>query len=62
MIKLNGTHQLLDYADDVNVLGDNVDAIKKEIEIRINSSDEVGLEINVEKAKSVNRTQGKFMT
>jgi hypothetical protein len=24
-LKLNGTHQLLAYADDVNVLGDNMD-------------------------------------
>jgi hypothetical protein len=28
-LKLNGTHQLLIYADDVNVLDDNMDTIKK---------------------------------
>jgi hypothetical protein len=28
-LKLNGTHQLLAYADDVNLLGDNVDTIMK---------------------------------
>jgi hypothetical protein len=28
-LKLNGTHQLLAYADDVNLLGDNTDTIKK---------------------------------
>jgi hypothetical protein len=28
-LKLNGTHQLLVYADDVNLLGDNIDALKK---------------------------------
>jgi hypothetical protein len=28
-LKLNGTHQLLAYADDVNLLGDNIDDIKR---------------------------------
>jgi hypothetical protein len=28
-LKLNGTHYLLAYADDVNLLGDNIDTIEK---------------------------------
>jgi hypothetical protein len=28
-LKLNGTHRLLAYADDVNLLGVNIDTIKK---------------------------------
>jgi hypothetical protein len=48
---LNGTHQLLAYADDVNLLGDNIDIINKNTETLIDASKEVGLEVNVEKSK-----------
>jgi hypothetical protein len=48
-LKLNGTHRLLAYADDVNLLGDNIDTIKKSTETLIDASKEVGLEINAEK-------------
>jgi hypothetical protein len=34
---------------DVNLLGDNIDTIKKNTEISIDASNEVGLEINVQK-------------
>jgi hypothetical protein len=47
-LKLNGTHQLLAYVDDVNLLGDNVDTIKKNTKTLIDASKEVGLEINRE--------------
>jgi hypothetical protein len=50
-LKLNGTHQLLDYADDVNLLGDNIDTINKNTETLSDASKEVGLEVNVEKTK-----------
>jgi hypothetical protein len=50
-LKLNGTHQLLAYADGVNVLGDNVDTINKNTQSLIDASKEVGLEVNVEKTK-----------
>jgi hypothetical protein len=50
-LKLNETHQLLAYTDDVNLLGDNIDTIKKNAETLIDPSKEVGLEINVEKTK-----------
>jgi hypothetical protein len=50
-LKLNGTHQLLAYTDDVNLLGDNIDTIKKNTEPLINASKEIGLQINVDKTK-----------
>jgi hypothetical protein len=45
-LKLNGTHQLLIYADDVNLLGDNTDTIKKNAGTLIDTSKEVYLEVN----------------
>jgi hypothetical protein len=50
-LKLNGTHHLLVYAEDVNLLGDNVDTMKKNTETSIDASKEVGLDVNTEKTK-----------
>jgi hypothetical protein len=50
-LKLNGTHQLLAYPDDVNLLGNNIDTIKKNTENLIDAIKEGGLEIDVEKTK-----------
>jgi hypothetical protein len=50
-LKLNESHQLLAYADDVNLLGDNIDTINKNTKTLIDAIKEVGLEVNVEKTK-----------
>jgi hypothetical protein len=52
-MKLNGTHQLLVCADDVNLLRDIIDTIKKNTEAVIGASKEVGLEVNAEKTKYI---------
>jgi hypothetical protein len=49
--KPGGTHQLLAYADDVNLLEDNIDTIKKNTESLIDASKEVGLKVNEKKTK-----------
>jgi hypothetical protein len=60
-LKLNGIHQLLAYADDVNLQGANINTIKKSAGTLI----EVCLEINVRKTKcmllSSNQPQVKFV-
>jgi sorting nexin-29 len=50
-MKFNGTHQLLVYADDVNLLGDNTDTVKKSTEALIDAGKEVGLEVDTKKTK-----------
>jgi hypothetical protein len=40
-----------DLADDVNLLGSNIDAIKQKIETLIDAGKEVGLEVNAGKTK-----------
>jgi hypothetical protein len=48
-LKLNVTHQLLVYADDVNLQGDNIYTIKKSTDSLIDASKEVGVEVNTDK-------------
>jgi uncharacterized protein YoxC len=50
-LTLNGTHQLLVYADDVNLLGDNMHTKKRKTETLIDASKEVGREVNAKETK-----------
>ena len=45
-LKLNGTHQLRVYADDVNILGRNVRTIKENGKFLIVTTKVIGLDVN----------------
>jgi len=47
-LKLNDTHQLLVYADDVNTLGGSVHNIKENAEALVVANEETGLEVNAD--------------
>ena len=50
-LKLNGTHQLLAYADDVNTLGGTIHTLKENAEALVAATREIGLEVSVDKTK-----------
>jgi len=50
-LKLNGTHQLLAYAHDVNILGGNIHTLKENAEALEAANRETGLEVSADKTK-----------
>jgi len=50
-LKLNGTHQLQSYADDVNILGGGIHTLKENAEALVAATRENGLEVSANKSK-----------
>jgi hypothetical protein len=58
-MKLNGTYQLLEYADDVNTVGWSVHITKKNAESLLVANKEIGLEVNADKTKYMAMSQDR---
>jgi hypothetical protein len=52
-LKLNGTHQLVIYTDDVNILGRNIHTIKERTEALVVAIKETGPAVNADETKYV---------
>jgi len=52
-LKLNGAHQLFIHADYANILGRNIQTIKKNAEALVVASKETRLEVNADKTKYI---------
>jgi len=50
-LKLNGTHQLLAYSDDVNILGGSIRTVKENSEALVAATREFGMEVSADKTK-----------
>ena len=50
-LKLNGTHQLLAYANDVNILGGGTHTLQENAEALVAAIREIGLEVSADKTK-----------
>jgi len=50
-LKLNGTRQLLAYADDVNIKGGNIHTLKEHAEALVAATREIGLEVSADQTK-----------
>jgi len=57
-LKLNGTHQLLVHADDVNIMRGSVHTIQKKAEASLVGSKNTGIEVNAD--KTLNMVMSRF--
>ena len=50
-LETNGTHQVLAYADDVNLIGEDFRTIKGNADVLLNACKEIDLAVNIRKTK-----------
>ena len=52
---MNGTHQVLAYADDVNLIGDDIRTIERNAHVLLNACKDIGVPIDTGKTKYMER-------
>ena len=50
-LDMNGTHQVLACADDVNLTGDDIRTIERNADVLLNACKDIGLAVNIGKNK-----------
>jgi len=58
-LKFNSNHQLLVYANDVNILGRSVHSAEKNTETLVVASKKIGLDVNADKTKYMVKSRGE---
>ena len=48
---MNGTHQVLGYAEDVDLIGDDIRTIERNADVLLNACKDIGLAVNTGKTK-----------
>ena len=57
-LEMNGTHQVLAYADDVNLIGKNI-RIERNADVLLNACEDIGLAVNTGKQGSWKLTSSR---
>ena len=52
-LDMNGTQQVLTYADDVNLIGYGIRAIERNADVSLNAYNDIGLAVNIGKTKDM---------
>ena len=52
-LDMNGTHQVLAYVNDVNLIGDDIRAIERNADVLLNACKDIGLAVNTGKTKNM---------
>ena len=58
---MNGTHQVLAYAYDVNLIGDDIRTIERNADVLLNACKDIGLAVNTGKTKYMEAARNQGM-